>query len=80
MIIGGRFSVSETMETERAVFSLRVANATVVDFGLYTCTVQNDVGSSSLNIILLEGECSANEMKIYVLTFDTQVLMFLVCS
>ena len=80
VIIGGRFSVSETMETERAVFSLRVANATVVDFGLYTCTVQNDVGSSSLNVMLLEGECSANEMKIYGLTFDTQVLMFLVCS
>ena len=56
VIIGGRFSTSETLETERAVFSLRVANATVMDLGLYTCTVQNDVGSSSLDITLLEGE------------------------
>ena len=56
VIIAGRFSTSEAMETERAVFSLRVANATVMDLGLYTCTVQNDVGSSSLDITLLEGE------------------------
>ena len=56
VIIGGRFSTSETLETERAVFSLRVANATVMDLGLYTCTVQNDVGTSSLDITLLEGK------------------------
>ena len=55
VMIGGRFSTSEKLETEMAVFSLRVANATVRDLGLYTCTVQNDVGSSSLDITLLEG-------------------------
>ena len=55
VMIGGRFSTSEKLETEMAVFLLRVANATVRDLGVYTCTVQNDVGSSSLDITLLEG-------------------------
>ena len=56
VITGGRFSTSETKETERVTFVLHLANATFIDLGEYTCTVQNDVGSSSLDITLLEGE------------------------
>ena len=52
---GAQHEMTTRLETEMSVFSLRVANATVRDLGLYTCTVQNDVGSSSLDITLLEG-------------------------
>ena len=52
---GGRFTMEEEEQEQWLLWRLKVDNATVRDLGKYTCTVENDMGSSSQDITVIEG-------------------------
>jgi len=52
---GTRYVITHTEEEDSITWLLTINNASTADFGLYTCTVENDVGSSSIEILLEEG-------------------------
>ena len=56
---GGRFTMEEEEQERWLLWRLKVANATARDLGKYTCTVENDMGSSSQDITVIEGETDA---------------------
>ena len=53
---GGRYSMVESQEGQEVVWRLIIENSTTADFGVYSCSVDNDAGNSSMDIQLLEGE------------------------